>query len=425
MFARHHILLVLVLSIVAIFSVVFVANAQQPKTCPMIVADSLTALGTNCASLERNTTCYGHETVQHTAFTTPQTYDVPGTRIGLPLTETIQTGPFNLASEKWGLNVMSVNANLPYAIQPKRLVYIQFGGVEVENGVPADEAVSLPENGVSVTTASQTNLLTWPSPSILGHASDVITSVPAGAAISLDAINPAGDFVRAVFQNQVGWMSKSAIDARADLSTLVTIGPDSMTPMQSFYFRTGVSGTPCVDAPSLLYVQGPNNVPVDIQVFQKNVRIESTVIFRSLPPGDTLGTQLEIIVLSGLGILNPDTPSQIIVPPGFKSTIPLCADFQSLGTEGDSDEKAVCGEWSSPVPLTQDELDSECHPFEGLPDNTGNYPITCPIVIQASGIGQVISQLSFPPGSTALNEAIAACGNGSLPPAICQYLGIM
>jgi len=88
-----------------------------------------------------------------------------------------------------------------------------------------------------------------------------------------------------------------------DLSSLVTIGPDSMTPMQSFYFRTGINGTPCVQAPSLLYVQGPNNVPVDIQVFQKNVRIESTIIFRSLPPGDTLGTQLEIIVLSGLGKL--------------------------------------------------------------------------------------------------------------------------
>jgi len=416
--------MVLVLSIVAIFSVVFVANAQQPKTCPMVVADSLTALGTNCASLERNTTCYGHETVQHTAFTDSQVYDQPGTRVGLPTTETIQTGPFDLASEKWGLNVMSVNANLPYAIQPKRLVYIQFGGVEVENGVPAGEAVNLLETGITATTSSQTNLLTWPSPSIPGHASDVVTSVPSGASVSLDAINPAGDFVRAVFQNQVGWVSKSAIDPSVDLGSLVTIGPDSMTPMQSFYFRTGVSGTPCVQAPSLLYVQGPNNVPVDIQVFQKNVRIESTIIFRSLPPGDTLGTQLEIIVLSGLGILNPDTPNQIIVPPGFKSTIPLCAGFDSLGTEGDNDEKATCGEWSQPVPLTTEEITTECKPFEGLPDNVTNYPIVCPTIIHASGAGDTISELSFPPGTLTLDEAIAKCNSGDLPPAICQYLGI-
>jgi hypothetical protein len=265
--------LILILSIIAIFSAVFVANAQQPKTCPMIVADALTALGTNCASLERNTICSGHDIVQHTAFTMPQTYDQPEERVGLPLTETIQTGPLDLDSEKWGLNVMNVNANLSYALQPKRLVNIQFGGVEVENGVKADEKVSLLETGVNVTTARQSNLLTWPSPSIPGHTSDVVTRVPAGASLSLDAINRAGDFVRAVFQDQVGWVSKSAIDSRDDLKTLVTIGPDSMTPMQSFYVRTGLGRTPCDQAASLLYIQGPNNVPVDIQVFQKNVRM--------------------------------------------------------------------------------------------------------------------------------------------------------
>jgi len=411
-------------SIVTVFSVVFVADAQQPKTCPMVVSDSLTALGTNCANLDRNTTCYGHETVEHTAFTQAETYDQAGTRIGLPLTETIQTGPFDLASEKWGLNVMSVNANLPYAIQPKRLVFIQFGGVEVENGVPATDAVQLLENGISVTTSSQTNLMTWPLPSITGHASNVVTSVPAGTSLSLDAINPAGDYVRSVYQNQVGWVSKSAIASGSDLSTLVTIGPDSMTPMQSFYFRTGIGGTPCAQAPSLLYVQAPNTVPVDIKVFQKPVRIESTIIFRTLPPGDTLGNTIEMIVLSGLGIVNPDTPNQILVPPGFKVDLGLCGSFTSEGTEGDTDEKGTCGDWSSPVPLTPGDLDGICKSTEGLPDNVGDYPIVCPTIIEASGIGKVISQLSFPPGSNALDEAIKACNLGELPPDICAYLGI-
>jgi len=322
------------------------------------------------------------------------------------------------------LNVMSVDANLPYALQPKRLVYIQFGGVEVENGVPASDAVQLLKTGITTTTTSQTNLLTWPAPSIVGHASNVITSVPAGSSVSLDAINPAGDSVRAVFQNQVGWVLKSAIDPSADLSSLVTIGPDSMTPMQSFYFRTGIEDTPCARAPSLLYIQAPNNIPVDIKVFQKPVRIESTIIFRSLPPGPQLGNQLEIIVLSGLGVLNPDSPNQILVPPGFKAVIGVCNPLTSLGTEGDADEKATCGEWSQPIPLTQDELNGFCKPTEGLPDNSENYPIVCPTIVNASGVGQVISQLTFPPGSHALDEAIKACAAKELPADICAYLGI-
>ena len=423
MFTRNRILAVLVFSIAVLFSTAFIAEAQdQPKTCPMVVAESLSALGTNCANVERNTTCYGHDQVTHTAFDGDVAYTQPGQRADLSMTKTIQTGPFDLASEHWGLNVMSVDANLPYDLQPKHLVYIQMGGVEVENGVPAESAVQLLKTGVATTVSSQTSLLTWPSPSILGRASDIITTIPAGSSVSLDAINPAGDFVRAVYQNLTGWVNKNAIDASADLSTLVTIGPDSMTPMQSFYFRTGIGGTPCAEAPSLLYVQGPTNTPVDIQVFQQPVRIESTIILRSLPPGDQLGSALELTVLSGLGIVYPDTPGQILIPPGFKTTIPLCLQFQSLGTEGDADEKATCGKWSDPVPLSDNELNG-CAPFAGIPDNINNYPIHCPTRTCPSGTGGAKCYLVFPDPHD-LDEARRACDNQLLSADVCQYLGL-
>jgi len=424
MFSRNYLLLVLLVSITLLFSITSTVAAQTPipKTCPSVVAEALSALGTNCANVARNTSCYGHDTVVHTAFSQDVPYNQPAQRADLSMTKTIQTGPLDLANELWGLNVMSVNANLPNDLQPQHLVYIQMGGVEIENAVPIESAVQLPEHGLLVTTSSQTDLLTWPSPSIPGHTSEIITTVPAGASVSLDAVNPASNFVRAVYQNQVGWLNKLAIESSANLNTLVTIGPDSMTPMQSFYFRTGIGGTPCAQAPSLVYIQGPNSTPVDIEVFKQPVRIESTIVLRSVPPGDQLGDRLELIVLSGLGIVYPDTPGQIFIPPGFKSSISLCPEFKSLGIEGDEDEKAPCSRWSDPVPLSDNELNG-CKPFEGLPDNVGNYPIHCPTRTCPSGIGHAKCHLQFP-DPHAIDGIRRACQNGHVPPDICAAFGI-
>jgi hypothetical protein len=317
---------------------------------------------------------------------------------------------------------MNVDANLPTAFSPRGTVFIQFGGVEVENGVEPEEAVRLVD-GINVSTTGDTDLLSWPPPSIPGHASELVTSVPSGTAVSVDAINPAGDYLRTLYQDRVGWMSLSALDtAGVDLSGLPTIGPDDMTPMQDFYFRTGIGGITCAEAPSLLFVQGPNTTPVDIRVHQHDIRVESSVVLRSLPPGDQLGNQIELFVVSGLAKIHPDTPSEIIVPPGFFSTIPLCSEFESLGIEGDADEKATCGNWSAPRPLTDEELNI-CLALQGLPDNTLYYAIGCPSTLQASGVGQVVAQLFFP-NQAALDAARAACAAGELDPEICQYLGI-
>ncbi len=203
---------------------------------------------------------------------------------------------------------MNVDANVPYALSPKGVVYVQFGGVEVENGVDPAHAVQL-VNGIDVSTVSDTDLLTWPPPSIDGHASELMTSVPLNSSVSIDAVSPNGSYVRAVYQNQVGWLSTDSLQSGVSLSGLPTIGPDDMTPMQNFYFRTGIGGINCDQAPSLLFIQGPNNVAVDIKVFKQPVRIQSTIVLHSLPPGDQLGNQLELITLSGLATLYPEHKS--------------------------------------------------------------------------------------------------------------------
>ncbi len=206
------------------------------------------------------------------------------------------------------------------------------------------------------------------------------------------------------------------------MTSLPTIGPDDYTPMQKFYFRTGIGGSPCVDAPALLFVQSPNGNAADINLFDHAVRIQSTIVLRTLPPGDQLGNEVELIVLYGLARLNPDTPNEIIVPPGFKTTIPLCPQFVSLGIEGDADEKATCGDWSQPVPLTQAELDG-LKTLENLPNNVIDYPIDIPVIVTASGNGGVVPVLIFK-NQHALDEAKALCAAGKLPANVCQYLHV-
>ena len=166
-------------------------------------------------------------------------------------------------------------------------------------------------------------------------------------------------------------------------------------------------------------------VPTDLTVFGTHFRINGTVIFRSLPPGNQLGSRIEIIVLAGIATINPDTGNDIIVPPGFSSGVGLCPEFVSLGIEGDADEKAICpgNVWSQPSPLTQPELDT-FKVVEDFPDNVIDDPIIIPIIIQASGSGSVQSQLEFP-NQAALDAARAACL--ATPPLlssdICYYLG--
>ena len=340
MTVRRQLLIIVIVLLSMFVSVGSMASAQDnTATCSAVVTEALNSLGTSCANLVRGTACVGNEPISKTAFSedVPADYfSVPGDRAELDITETIQTGGLDLALGSWGVSVMNVNANLPEELATG-VIFVQFGGVEVENGVEPGELLS---------------------------------------------------------------------------------------PMQRFYFRTGIEGDPCDLAPSLLFVQGPENVPADLEVFGQPVRLASTMVLRSLDPGADLGDQLQLIVLSGLVILYPDSDAPILVPPGYVVTIQLGPDFVSLGIEGDADERGVIGRWSDPRPLTPEEL-AELEIIELLPDNIINYPVIIPGVIIASALGGTFPMLDFPPNSPALAAAALACEAGQLPEDVCQYLGLL
>lgn len=419
-------LILLGVAVICLFSAPASVQAQEGNTatCEAFVQQVLNDISLECAGMSRNTACYGNPEINYTRFSQdygPDYFSQPGDRADLTTTQTIQTAPYNASTGTWGVSVFSLQANLPNELPGNGVVFIALGGVEVENGVEPGEAVILPLQGTPIATTTVGAQLLVDPPG--AGKQEVITPIPRGTILSADALNAAGDYVRVIYQNNVGWVSRDVLDQSIDLSGLPRIGANSFTPMQSFYFRVGIGGTiPCADAPSLLFVQGPIETPVDITVHQQPIRVEGSAVLRTLPPGDELGNAMEVISLFGLVRIFPGTPNEIIIPPGFQAQIGFCPEFVSLGIEGDDDEKGVCGNWSTPRPLTQDELD-ELEIIGDFPENIINFPVDVPVIVIPSGIGAPPQTFQFP-DPRALQRARELCLAGELPQSVCQFFGL-
>jgi hypothetical protein len=136
--ARRFLLVVLILSAVAMFSVALSVSAQDSSS---LVTQALHDIGTNCANLALNTTCLGHASVTRTnsSGVVSTTYTQPGDRASITTTHRIQTSPLNAATGDFGVNVMKVQGGLPAS--SGGLIYIAFGGTTITNVGGAGQAV--------------------------------------------------------------------------------------------------------------------------------------------------------------------------------------------------------------------------------------------------------------------------------------------
>lgn len=413
---RSRALLLILLTSVLAVSFPQVTAAQGQNTCLPIVVQSLSQFGTNCADTESNGVCAGSESVTF-ILDDEQMSELlaePGDSAVLTTVQTVQTSALDRTDRTWGLSLLNVQANLPQFLDDPYVKYIMLGGIEVENAVEPEDAVTLLEEGVSVLTTAETE---FRSPAVLSTPEVVLG---AGVTLLADAISPDGEWVRAVYASAPGWVMAEALQSDVNLTTLPVIGPEDFTPMQSFYFRTGLPGDACADAQSLLIIQGPTNVPVDIRVNEIDIRLESTMVLRTMPPGPQVGNRIEIFSLFGLVTINPDTPDAIYVPAGYTTNIGLCEPLSSLGIEGDVDEKPFCGSWATPRVVNQGELDL-FGVLNRLPRNVLHYIIDIPRIIRASGIGGVIPRLLFA-NPAALNAVRRNCEAGRIPEAVCEFL---
>ncbi|MCB9450122.1 MAG: SH3 domain-containing protein [Anaerolineaceae bacterium] len=356
--------------------------------CPALVQQALTELGANCDSLARNSACYGYNRVDATfSESVPDNFfSTPADRSTLTQLDTIQTAPLDESLQAWGIAVLNVQANVPNTLPGQAVTFILLGDVEVENAVAPEDALQLAEP-INVTTTTGANIRSGPT-----TRANVIGSVPENTELAADGLSADQDWLRVMYASGPGWISRQIITTDADITSLPVFTAESRTPMQSFYFRTGVGDPVCEESPpSLLVVQGPNDVKVDITANGADITIGSTIVLRLLP-----GNIIQLITISGnaeIGGIN--------IPAGFTMTAQLSPDG-----------KSIVGGWSDFRPLTDEEL-AELQPLEGIPGNLLHYAIVLPTAEDIQAALATFAQVNQSGGSVNAGPAAgqANCTN--------------
>jgi hypothetical protein len=326
-------------------------HALMQDICPPLVEQALTEVGDNCSDLTKNAACYGFNRVEATfsQSVADDFFSEPADMADIVSLNSINTVPLDPQTNLWGVAVMSIQANIPNSLPGQSVRFIMLGDVTVDNAVPADQALQAAEP-VQVVTLVNANVRTRASKN-----SNIITSVSAGTELSADGISQDGAWLRVVVNDTaLGWLSRDLIDPSAELGALPTISADSQSPMQAFYFHTGVGQPSCNEAPSALVVQGPENIKVNITANGVGIEIGSTIALRT-PDENTI----QLITIHGRV-----KTGNLTIPEGFTATAKL-----------DSDGNAA--PFGGLRPLTQDELDA-LKWLENIPDNVLNYPIELP-----------------------------------------------
>jgi hypothetical protein len=356
--------------------------------CPALVEQALSELGENCDLLDRNSACYGYNRVDAT-FHQSETEDFfsqPADRSQLANLQSIATAPLDVNQDFWGIAVLNVQANVPNTLPGQAVTFVLLGDVEVDNAV-APEEVAEPTEPVTVTTAIAANIRSAPTTN-----ANVIGSVTPGTELPADGMDASGAWLRVLFESGPGWMSREVIETEADVSGLPVISRESRSPMQSFFFTTGVGDPACNAAPpSLLVVQGPDNVKVDITANGADITIGSTIALMILP-----GNTLQLVVISGEAQLG-----DLTIPAGFKISAPLSEDG-----------KTVTGLWEKLSPLTQEDLDLLA-PLEGLPANLLHYPIILPTLEEIQTLLNAFLQANNPTNNATGGTQGTTVGGGA------------
>lgn len=315
----------------SLLMLVFILGAHVALTqddsavvCQALVEQAFAALEQNCSTLERGTACVGFAGVTAEGASLAN----PADRSPLTDLHSIQTGAFDADAEEWGVAVMDVPANVPAAMSGPAVTFLLLGDVSVENAVSADQIVQ-PGEPIEVTTLLGTNMRSGPSTD-----ARVITSVGGGTPLIADALSADEAWLRVMYEDTMAWVSRDLVGTEGSLDSLPVITPDSMSPMQEFYFRSGEGG--CDGAvPSLLVIQGPENMDVNLKVNGVDLRVRSTVALRT-----TDDNKMQVIVLSGGAYIG-----SLSIPAGFTMSVPLSEDGRS-----------PAGDWENFRPLDGQEL---------------------------------------------------------------------
>lgn len=312
---------------ISLVLVAMMALAQQtPEACITLVQGALQAADRLCTEIGRNQVCYGNVLNVATPFEGVEDFDfdTAGDIEQLLRVQALELSPFDEVLEQWGVALMKLQASLPDSLPGQNVTIILFGETAIE-------AATGPQGRADGIARTAANVRIGPN-----NTSPIVGSVPALGPVvvtgqytnSLDEL-----WLRVRFEDyrtKTGWVFGELVDA--DLTGIPEVAADSLTysPMQAFYFKTGIGRPACAVVPADgMVVQTPSGVgKVNFTVNGIEIAMGSTAYINS--PGDVDRTCVSLIAgdaqLRSAGILidlNPGesscsrTPDQQVQgPPG-------------------------------------------------------------------------------------------------------------
>ncbi len=302
---------------------VCVTPAAAQVDCPSIVQEALDATDEQCSSTDRNQACYGNVNLA----ATPQpgindfNFDAPGDMVAVSAVGSLSLSSQVEETGEWGVALMQLQANIPDTSPGQNVTFLLFGDVQITNGVESNtEPVTF-----DVMAQGDINVYTDPSAD-----SAPVSDLFEGDLMTAVGRNAEGTWVQVSESGVSGWVSADEVEADGDIDTLNIINPATagFTPMQAFYFQSGIGDAPCDEAPdSGILVQTPEGVEqIQFTVNEVNITLGSTAYLQAQPGGD-----MTTSVVEGEATVEAGGTS-VVVPEGSFVSVPLDAQGRAAGT---------------------------------------------------------------------------------------------
>lgn len=305
--------------IMFVFLVFIIAPAQilaQSGVCPDIVAAALDSAEEYCLNTGRNTLCYGNLSGEATpqdgveSFQFEQVGDV----VSLNDLAMLELAPMDTDNGTWGVALMQLQANLPDTIPGQNVTFLIFGDVSLENAT---------ETGAVLETTIGTRGRLRSAPNSDNN-QNVIGAIDPTTPVVAYGRDESGRWVRIRYDMGGAWISTDILSNRSNVPDLPVVdvdAPPPPTPMQAFYFKTGVGDKPCVEAPdSGMLIQTPEGSRgVTFTANGVEIGLGSSAYLRF---GEG---ELKMSVVEGTGYVTAMGVTQP-VPEGTFATIPMSED---------------------------------------------------------------------------------------------------
>jgi len=322
-------------------SVLFIQGVvlAQSVDCPTIVKNALTAADQFCKETGRNEACYGNITLTAEAQSGIQdfTFEQPGDRTSLNTIQSLVLSPMDSENQTWGIALLRVQANLPDTLPGQNVTFLMFGDVNITDAQRSNVETSQPvASTVTITMRTSMNMRSGSSTS-----DTIVGKLTAGENLEADGRNAAGDWLHVqTADGQSGWVFAQLVTIHGDSSLLPVIANNNpstaqptaeaavqYTPMQAFYFKTGVADAPCAEAPdSGVLIQTPQGAGhIDLLVNEIEISLGSTVYLQAQP-----NANMTIYVVEGQATVSAQGTT-VVAPAGTEVSVPIGGNLSATG----------------------------------------------------------------------------------------------